>query len=103
MRGNIISSKVHQKTVLSHVWFLTNLNQTCLYQASHAEQVTEVNSKLQAAQEYNKTSEEKQEALEHELHSTEDEMNNLKRQFENTKNELERKNEQLENELHEQG
>ena len=94
-----------QKTVQSHVrfLFLTNLKQPCLHQNSHAEELTKVNNKLQAAQELNRTSEEKQEALEHELHTTEDEMNNLTRQLENMKNEVVRKQGQLQKELDERG
>ena len=93
----------YQNSVPSCLRFLTNLKQPCLYQNSHAEDLTEVNNKLQAAQEYNRTSEEKQEALEHELHTTEDEMNNLTRQLENMKNEVERKQGQLQKELDERG
>lgn len=101
---SISKDKQNHESVYSRVRFLnTNLKQICLHQAGHAEELAEVNNKLQTAQEYNRTSQEKQEALENELHSTEDEVNNLTRQLDNLKSELEMKEEQLQKELDEQG
>lgn len=76
------------------------------FQALHAEELSEVNSKLQALREDNQMLKEKQEALERDLSSAEDEMISLKRKLENMtneKNELERSQEQLKKELEEQG
>ena len=106
MQRNANLSKIGSSencSISCKISFLTNLKQPFLHQNSHAEELTKVNNKLQAAQELNRTSEEKQEALEHELHTTEDEMNNLTRQLENMKNEVERKQGQLQKELDERG
>ena len=98
--------KLIQKWLESSIAFLTNFTPTCLYQAFHAEELSEVNNKLQAIQEDNKMSQEKLEALERDLSSAEDEVISLTRNLENVaneKNELEKKEEQLRKELEEQG
>ena len=75
-------------------------------QALHAEELSEINSKLQASLEDNKALEEKEEALQHDLSGAEDELISLRKMAENLKNErneLERNQEQLQKELEEQG
>lgn len=72
----------------------------------HAEELSEVNKKLRASVDDNKTLEEKQEALQHDLSDAEDELIVMRKtveNLENQKNELERTQDQLKKELEEQG
>ena len=82
------------------------LKSRCSHQVLHAEELSEVNKKLQASVDDNKTLEEKQEALQHDLTDAEDELIVMRKtveNLENEKNELERTQDQLKKELEEQG